>query len=77
MNMLLNTPIKVLVVDDSLVFGRFLTSNLPKANSRIQIVGYAANMLYRTSFVLDNDLLFQEIRTHGDLSFSYAGLAAA
>ena len=43
MNMLLNTPIKVLVVDDSLVFGRFLTSNLPKANSRIQIVGYAAN----------------------------------
>lgn len=41
--MLLNTPIKVLVVDDSLVFGRFLTSNLPKANSRIQIVGYAAN----------------------------------
>lgn len=41
------------------------------------IVGYAANKLYRTSFVLDNDLLFQEIRTHGDLSFSYAGLAAA
>ena len=45
MNMLLNTPIKVLVVDDSLVFGRFLTSNLPKANSRIQIVGYAANAM--------------------------------
>lgn len=41
--MLLNTPIKVLVVDDSLVFGRFLTDSLPKANSRIQIVGYATN----------------------------------
>lgn len=41
--MLLNTTIKVLVVDDSLVFGRFLTSGLPQASSRIQIVGYATN----------------------------------
>lgn len=43
--MLLNTPIKVLVVDDSLVFGRFLTSGLPQASSRIKIVGYATNAL--------------------------------
>lgn len=43
--MLLNSPVKVLVVDDSLVFGRFLTSGLPRANSRIQIVGYATNAL--------------------------------
>lgn len=41
--MLLNATIRVLVVDDSMVFGQFLTSSLPQANKLIQIVGYAAN----------------------------------
>lgn len=40
-----NSMIRVMVVDDSLVFGRYLTSNLPIANKRIQIVGYASNAL--------------------------------
>lgn len=41
---MLNKPkIRVLVVDDSLVFDRFLIENLPKAQSRIEVVGYAMN----------------------------------
>ena len=35
--------IKVLIVDDSLVFGKFLTENLPRVNPSIEIVGYASN----------------------------------
>lgn len=41
------------------------------------VVGYAANRVYRMSFVRQNQFRFQEIRTHGDLSFSYSALAAA
>lgn len=41
------------------------------------IVGYAANKLYRLDFIRKHKLSFQEIRTHGDLSFSYAALACA
>ncbi len=41
---MLNKPkIRVLVVDDSLVFDRFLLENLPKAQPRIEVVGYAMN----------------------------------
>lgn len=40
-----NSPIRVMVVDDSLVFGRYLTGNLPLTNKRIQIVGYASSAL--------------------------------
>lgn len=36
-------PIKVLIIDDSLLFCRFLSGELPKADSNIQIVGYAMN----------------------------------
>ncbi len=43
--MALNTPIKVMVVDDSLLFGRFLTGNLPIVNKRIQIIGYASSAM--------------------------------
>ena len=37
------SKIKVLIVDDSLVFGKFLSENLPKINPSIEIVGYARN----------------------------------
>ena len=37
------SKIKVLIVDDSLVFGKFLSENLPKVNPAIEIVGYARN----------------------------------
>ncbi len=43
--MLTNSPIRVMVVDDSIVFGHFLTNSLPVANKRIQIVGYVSNAL--------------------------------
>ena len=33
--------IRVLIVDDSAVFVNFLTKELPQANARIEIVGYA------------------------------------
>lgn len=35
--------IRVLIVDDSAVFVNFLTKELPQANDRIEIVGYAMN----------------------------------
>ena len=35
------SKIKVLIVDDSLVFGKFLSENLPQVNPSIEIVGYA------------------------------------
>lgn len=35
--------IRVLIVDDSAVFVNFLTKELPQANNRIEIVGYAMN----------------------------------
>lgn len=39
--MTLNTKIRVLVIDDSLVFDRFLSEELPKANDSIEVVGYS------------------------------------
>ncbi len=41
--MLTQKKIKVLIVDDSLVFDRFLSESLPKVQSRIEVVGYAVN----------------------------------
>ena len=41
------------------------------------IVGYAANKLYKKGFIESHRIFFQEIRTHGDLAFSYAALAAS
>lgn len=41
--MIPKTTIKVLIVDDSLVFNKFLSENLPKADSRIKVVGSALN----------------------------------
>ena len=41
------------------------------------IVGYAANKLYKKDFIESHRIFFQEIRTHGDLAFSYAALAAS
>lgn len=41
--MLTQKKIKVLIVDDSLVFDRFLSEALPKVQSRIEVVGYALN----------------------------------
>lgn len=38
-----NNKIRVLIVDDSLVFVNFLSKELPQADSRIEIVGYAMN----------------------------------
>ena len=38
-----NKKIKVLIVDDSLVFVNFLSKELPLADSSIEIVGYAMN----------------------------------
>lgn len=38
-----NSLIRVMIVDDSLVFCRFLSIHLSKANPRIQIIGYASN----------------------------------
>lgn len=35
--------IKVLIIDDSLVFDKFLSEQLPKTDSRIEVVGYAMN----------------------------------
>lgn len=35
-----NSPIKLLIVDDSLVFCQFLSINLPKLNPKIKVVGY-------------------------------------
>ncbi len=34
---------RILVVDDSLVFCRFLSEAIPKLNSRYQVIGYAMN----------------------------------
>lgn len=41
--MLKGQKIKVMVVDDSLVFRKYLIENLPKAQPRIEIVGYATD----------------------------------
>jgi len=41
--MLKGQKIKVLVVDDSLVFRKYLIENLPKVQPRIEIVGYATD----------------------------------
>lgn len=38
-----NNKIRVLVIDDSLVFDRFLSEELPKANDNIEVVGYSMN----------------------------------
>lgn len=38
-----NKKIKVLIVDDSLVFVNFLSKGLPETDSNIEIVGYAMN----------------------------------
>lgn len=35
--------VKLMIVDDSMVFGRFLKENLPKMNERIEVVGYSMN----------------------------------
>lgn len=40
---MINKTIKVMVVDDSMVFRKYLIENLPKAQSRIEIVGYATD----------------------------------
>lgn len=39
----MNNKVKVLIVDDSLVFCKFLSENLPKENPSIEVVGYAMN----------------------------------
>ncbi len=36
-------PVKLLIVDDSMVFGRFLSARLPEMNRRIEVVGYSMN----------------------------------
>ncbi len=36
-------PVKLMIVDDSMVFGRFLSTRLPEMNKRIQVVGYSMN----------------------------------
>ena len=41
--MLSKPKIRVMVIDDSLVFDKFLMENLPKAQPRIEVVGYAMN----------------------------------
>lgn len=41
--MLNKSKIRVMVVDDSLVFRKFLIDNLPKIQPRIEIVGYAVD----------------------------------
>lgn len=41
--MTMNKRIRVLVIDDSLVFDRFLSQELPRNNSRIEVVGYSVN----------------------------------
>jgi len=41
--MMNKSKIKVMVVDDSMVFRKFLIDGLPKAQQRIEIVGYAIN----------------------------------
>lgn len=40
---MLHNKIKVLIVDDSLVFCRFLAQSLPAGNPQIEVVGYAMN----------------------------------
>lgn len=42
-NMLKGQKIKVMVVDDSLVFRKYLIENLPKVQPKIEIVGYATD----------------------------------
>lgn len=41
--MITRPPIKVMVIDDSLVFRKYLIENLPKVQSRIEIIGYATD----------------------------------
>lgn len=41
--MLTRPPIKVMVIDDSLVFRKYLIENLPKVQPRIEIIGYATD----------------------------------
>ncbi len=36
-------PVKLMIVDDSMVFCRFLSTRLPEMNRRIQVVGYSMN----------------------------------
>lgn len=41
------------------------------------IIGYIGNKMIRRSLIVENDLSFQEIRSHDDLSFVYAAMAAS
>lgn len=41
--MLNKKPVKLLIVDDSLVFCRFLSTQLPQINERIRVVGHSIN----------------------------------
>ncbi len=41
--MITRPPIKVMVIDDSLVFRKYLIENLPKVQPRIEIIGYATD----------------------------------
>lgn len=41
------------------------------------IIGYIGNKMIRRSLIADNNLSFQEIRSHDDLSFVYAAMAAS
>ena len=41
------------------------------------IIGYIGNKMIRRSLLADNNLSFQEIRSHDDLSFVYAAMAAS
>lgn len=62
-----NRTIKLLVVDDSLFFCRFLSGELPKINPRIQVVGYSMNAYdaFRKVETLKPDVISLDIEMPG------------
>lgn len=62
-----NQTIKLLIVDDSMFFCRFLSGELPKINSRIQVVGYSMNAYdaFRKVETLKPDVISLDIEMPG------------
>lgn len=65
--MITNRKIKLLIVDDSMFFCRFLSGELPKINPRIDVVGYSMNAYdaFRKVEALKPDVISLDIEMPG------------
>ncbi len=68
-----NKTINILVVDDSILFCRFLTESIPKLNPRFQICGYAMNttQALRSIETLKPDLITMDIEMPGESGLDF------